>query len=68
MNAALLVPATIVIPLIAAALSLLIRRVAVQRAVASGVVATLVAVSVALLVRVSDGTHLVVDVGGWPAP
>ncbi|MGB0114560.1 MAG: Na+/H+ antiporter subunit D [Ilumatobacteraceae bacterium] len=68
MNAALLVPATIVIPLIAAALSLLIRRVAVQRAVASGVVATLVAVSIALLVRVSDGTHLVVDVGGWPAP
>ncbi len=64
----LLVPATIVIPVLGAALALLVRRAVVQRAIAVVTVVALVAVSVAVLVRVRDGEILVVNVGGWSAP
>ncbi|WP_040495641.1 proton-conducting transporter transmembrane domain-containing protein, partial [Ilumatobacter nonamiensis] len=64
----ILVPAPIVIPLIAAALSLLTRSRTAQRVGAVGAIAAILGVSVALLVQTRDAEHLVVNVGGWPAP
>jgi multicomponent Na+:H+ antiporter subunit D len=59
----------VVVPLIAAGLSLaLYRRPASQRTLGVCVLAFLLAVSVVLLVHVADEGTLVVDVGGWPAP
>lgn len=64
----LLVPAPIVIALIAAAASLLTRNRMAQRVIAIGAVTAVLAASASLLERVRDGEHLVVNVGGWPAP
>ncbi len=65
----LLVPAPIVIPLLAAGISMATtQRPRVQRGVSLVAVVAVLCVSVALLVEVRDGEHLVVDIGGWPAP
>jgi multicomponent Na+:H+ antiporter subunit D len=64
-----LLPLPIVLPLVGAALSILVGRSrAAQRVVAVAVLLTLVVVAVVLLVEVdSDGT-MVAHAGGWPGP
>jgi multicomponent Na+:H+ antiporter subunit D len=64
-----LLPVPIVMPLLGAALSILLGRSrAAQRVVGVAVLATLVAVAVALLVTVDRDGTLVVGAGGWPGP
>ena len=64
-----LVAAPVVIPLAGAALALgLSKWVNIERVFAFIAMGTMVATSVGLLVRVSDGSILVFDVGGWQAP
>ena len=64
-----LVPLPVVLPLLGAALSILVGRSrAAQRLVGVTVLATLVAVSVVLLAEVDRNGTIVVDAGGWPAP
>jgi multicomponent Na+:H+ antiporter subunit D len=63
-----LVPLPVVMPLLGAALTLVIvRRPAIQRAVSLFVLATTLAAAVTLLVTTIDGPQ-VVAVGGWAAP
>jgi multicomponent Na+:H+ antiporter subunit D len=64
-----LVPLPVVLPLAGAALSILVGRSRVaQRVIGIAVLATLVAVSVALLVEVDREGTLVTEAGGWPGP
>lgn len=64
-----LVPIPIVLPLVGAALSVLVGRSRVaQRVVGLIVLAVLVVVSVVLLVDVDRNGTLVAEAGGWPAP
>jgi multicomponent Na+:H+ antiporter subunit D len=64
-----LVPLPVVLPLLGAALSILLGRSRpAQRVVGIGVLGTLVAVSVALLVKVDRDGMIVVGAGGWPGP
>ena len=64
-----LVPFPVVVPLLAAGLSLALhRRAALQRALGMAVMTLTVGASVVLLVRVEDQGPISVQVGGWPAP
>jgi multicomponent Na+:H+ antiporter subunit D len=64
-----LVPLPIVLPLIGAALSILVGKSRVaQRVVALSILASLVVAAVALLVEVDRHGTLVAEAGGWPAP
>jgi len=64
-----LVPLPIVLPLIGAALSILVGKSRVaQRVVALSILASLVVAAVALLVDVDRHGTLVAEAGGWPAP
>src|SRR5689334_12569515 len=64
-----LVPLPVVMPLLGAALTLvIIRRPMIQRGVSVGVLAATLAVSVALLVKTTADGPMVVAVGGWAAP
>jgi multicomponent Na+:H+ antiporter subunit D len=64
-----LVPLPIVLPLLGAAVSVLLGRSRpAQRAVGVAVLAVLVAASVVLLVTVDRDGTLVVDAGGWAGP
>jgi multicomponent Na+:H+ antiporter subunit D len=64
-----LVPMPIVLPLVAAALSILVGRSrATQRVIGVTTLAALVVVSIVLLVRVDDEGTLVAHAGGWPGP
>ncbi len=64
-----LVPLPIVLPLLAAGLSLALhRRPAAQRALGLAVLVTTLVATVVLLVRVDDAGPAAVQVGGWPAP
>lgn len=64
-----LVPLPIVLPLLGAAVSILVGRSRVaQRAVGVTTLAALVAVSAALLVQVDRNGTLVAEAGGWSAP
>jgi multicomponent Na+:H+ antiporter subunit D len=64
-----LVPMPVIMPLLGAALTLLLgRRPRAQRVVSIGVLAGALLVAVALLVLTVRHGPLVVEVGGWPAP
>jgi len=64
-----LVPMPVIMPLLAAALTLLLgRRPRLQRAVSVAVLGAVLAVAAALLVLTSRHGPLVVEVGGWAAP
>ncbi|MGW4467057.1 Na+/H+ antiporter subunit D [Micromonospora sp. NPDC004704] len=64
-----LVPLPVVIPLLAAALTLVLARYPVaQRLVSITALSTTLGVAVVLLVQASREGPLVVYVGGWPAP
>jgi len=64
-----LVPLPVIMPLLGAALTLLLRRhPAVQRTVSVLVLTATLAVAVALLAQTAGGDPLVVAVGGWTAP
>ena len=69
MSARFLLPVPVVLPLIGAALCLVVhRRPAVQRALAVGIVGGVLAASVALLVLVESEGPVATDIGGWAAP
>ncbi|MEU8236294.1 Na+/H+ antiporter subunit D [Actinoplanes sp. NPDC048967] len=64
-----LVPLPVVIPLVGAAVTLLLRRHPnLQRSVSLLALSATLAVAVALLALTAGGGPLVVDVGGWAAP
>jgi multicomponent Na+:H+ antiporter subunit D len=64
-----LVPLPVILPLLGAALTLLVRRHPnLQRAVSLLVLGTTLAVAIALLALTASGEILTVEVGGWPAP
>jgi multicomponent Na+:H+ antiporter subunit D len=64
-----LLPLPIVLPLLGAAVSILVGRSRLaQRVVGLAVLVALVAVAVALLVRVDRDGTMVAEAGGWPAP
>jgi multicomponent Na+:H+ antiporter subunit D len=64
-----LVPVPIVLPLLGAAVSIVVGRSrGAQRVVGVTVLGTLLAVSVVLLVQVDRHGTLVAEAGGWPAP
>ncbi|MGH9230011.1 MAG: Na+/H+ antiporter subunit D, partial [Acidimicrobiales bacterium] len=64
-----LVPVPIVLPLVGAALSILVGRSRVaQRVIGLTVLAALVVVSVVLLVASDSEGRIVAEAGGWPAP
>ena len=64
-----LVPLPVVIPLAAAAVTVLLgRRRTLQRLVATGSLAAVFAISIALLVGADDRGIIVHRAGGWPAP
>ena len=64
-----LVPAVVLIPLLGAAVTLLIgHRPHLQRAFAIGALAVVLAVSITLLVTVDRTEPLVMEVGGWAVP
>jgi multicomponent Na+:H+ antiporter subunit D len=64
-----LVPLPIVLPLVGAALSVLVGRSrTAQRIVALSILVSLVIVAVVLLVEVNRDGTLVAEAGGWPAP
>jgi multicomponent Na+:H+ antiporter subunit D len=64
-----LVPLPIVLPLLGAAVSILVGRSRVaQRVVGLGVLAALVVISVVLLVQVDQDGTIVAEAGGWRAP
>jgi multicomponent Na+:H+ antiporter subunit D len=64
-----LVPLPVLLPLLAAAVSLLFyRRPRLQRLVTVTVLAAVLVIGVALLIAVDEGGTLVMNVGGWPAP
>ncbi|MCA2218864.1 Na+/H+ antiporter subunit D [Jidongwangia harbinensis] len=64
-----LVPLPVIMPLLGAALTLLIRRRPnLQRTVSVLVLSATLGVAVALLALTAGGDPLVVTVGGWPAP
>jgi multicomponent Na+:H+ antiporter subunit D len=68
-SARFLLPVPVVLPLIGAALCLVVhRRPAVQRALAVGIVGGVLAASVALLVLVESEGTVATDIGGWAAP
>jgi multicomponent Na+:H+ antiporter subunit D len=64
-----LVPIHVVLPLLGAALSILVGRARVtQRVIGISILAVLVTTSVVLLVEVDRNGILVAEAGGWPAP
>ena len=64
-----LVPLVVMLPLLGAASALILgKRPHLQRLVAIGTLAAVLAISVVLLVVVDDSAPLVVEVGGWQAP
>jgi multicomponent Na+:H+ antiporter subunit D len=64
-----LVPLPIVIPLFAAALTVMFARFrVVQRAIALLSLTSVVGVAVALLIHVDDESVVTMDAGAWPAP
>jgi multicomponent Na+:H+ antiporter subunit D len=64
-----LVPVPIVLPIVGAALSILVGRWRVaQRVIGLTILVTLVAVSIAMLVEVDRNGTLVAEAGGWPGP
>lgn len=64
-----LVPLPIVIPLFAAALTVMFARFRIiQRAIALVSLGSVVAVAVALLIQADDEAVVTMDAGGWPAP
>lgn len=64
-----LVPLTVIIPLFAAGLTLVVgRRPRAQRIIAVIALAVVLAIGVALLLGVDDAGTVVVEVGSWPAP
>jgi len=64
-----LVPVPVLLPLVGAALSILVGRSRVaQRAIGVTVLATLVVVAVVLAVEVDRNGTVVVEAGDWPAP
>lgn len=64
-----LVAVPVVLPLIGAALSVLCGRSrATQRTISITILAVVVVVAVVLLVKVDDGSPVVMQAGGWPAP
>ena len=66
---AALVPLVVLVPLLAAALTLVLgRRARPQRIVAALALVTVLGLSVALLVGVDAQGAVVVEVGDWPAP
>ena len=69
MNADVLLPVPVVLPLLGAGLSLgLHGRVALQRIVGVMVLATAASASVVLLLQVEDGGPVATHLGGWVAP
>ncbi len=66
---ATLVPLVVLVPLIAAALTLVLgRRARPQRIVAALALVIVLGVSIALLIGVDAGGAVVVEAGNWPAP
>lgn len=66
---ATLVPLVVLVPLIAAALTLVLgRRARPQRIVAALALTTVLAISVALLIGVDQQGAVVVEAGNWPTP
>ena len=64
-----LVPLTVIIPLFAAGLTLVVgRRPRAPRIIAVIALAVVLAIGVALLLGVDDAGTVVVEVGSWPAP
>ena len=64
-----LVAAPVVLPLLGAALSILVGRSRpAQRTVGIGVLAALVVLSIVLLIEVDTNGALVAEAGGWPGP
>ncbi|MCU1438232.1 MAG: Na+/H+ antiporter subunit [Naasia sp.] len=70
MSAALpLVPLVVLLPLVAAAATLLLsRHEHAQRWITLGVLTAVAVIGVVLLIEVDANGPLVMDVGGWPAP
>jgi multicomponent Na+:H+ antiporter subunit D len=63
------VPALVVLPVLAAAISLLLwRSVRLQQAIAVGAVSACVALSATVAADVADGSVIAVHMGGWEAP
>ena len=63
-----ILPLTVALPLLGAALSAIShRRLGVQRAIGLGTVAAVLAISVALLLETGSG-DVISNLGGWPAP
>jgi multicomponent Na+:H+ antiporter subunit D len=66
---ATLVPLVVLVPLLAAALTLVLgRRARPQRIVALLALVSVLTISIALLIGVDSGEAIVVEAGGWPAP
>lgn len=66
---AVLVPLVVLVPLLAAALTLVLgRRARPQRIVAALALVVVLGLSVALLIGVDAGGAVVVEAGDWPAP
>ncbi len=64
-----LVPLPIVVPLLAAALTIVFAKFrVVQQLIALASLASIVAVSVALLAQADDESVVIMDAGGWAAP
>jgi multicomponent Na+:H+ antiporter subunit D len=64
-----LLPAAIAVPLLGAGLTVVAgRRLAVQRLITGSAVLFLLGAAIAMLIEASDGSPLVAQVGGWPAP
>jgi multicomponent Na+:H+ antiporter subunit D len=64
-----LLPAAIAVPLLGAGLSVVTRgHLRVQRIITGSAIAFLLGAAVTMLVEAADGSPLVAQVGGWPAP
>lgn len=64
-----LVPLPIVIPLFAAALTVMFARFrTIQRVIALASLGSVVGVAIALLIQADDESVVTMDAGGWPAP
>ena len=64
-----LIPLPIVLPLLGAAVSILVGRYRnIQRFISLAVLATTTGVSIALLVKADEQAVVVTQAGGWPAP
>ncbi len=64
-----LLPAAVAVPLVGAALTLVVgRRLLPQRLIAGSSIAFLFGAAVTLLLAVEEGAPIVSQLGGWPAP